>query len=390
MAPPPAGPPVPPWVVDDSTAYLYFVYHYRPSVPLAWNALLAFSAVALASLVVTVVLHIAIAHRDWKAAQHAHLHQPPHYHYRMWPMYLIPLTAGMEALGYYFRIDAAHNANVGNLTTSLLFLLVPPILSAVVDYVTVGQLLTIAGKMSTLGCLHPQYIAAFFLTADVLCLGVQGSAAPYLTNHNVDQALKGQKIVVAGLALQLFVFVVFGCIAIAAAMLPAYHKHGVAIASGWRIRLIFARLLTSIGLLLLRNCYRLYEFVYERDLLTSTVAIEIPEWQFYAFDAIPIFVCYSLLTIFHFGFVMPGIGQAAENARWKAANSTAASQRAHAHAYTAKSTAAAAPAAAAVVEMTRPGYGARASAPGVPVAPNGEDWGPPRQRVLSVTSQSWQ
>ena len=178
---PPQPPPVPPWVRNEQDAYLYFVYRYHPSVDLAQKYMLAFAVVACASLLVTLLLHVrhccSTSLRRFE-----------------WFMYLVPVTAAMEAVGYYYRQVTVRNESFETLVATTMLLLLPPVLLACVDYIAVGSLLEAAGKRRVLGCLRPSNIAQFFLTADIICLGVQGASVPWLTQRDLSQNLIGQQV----------------------------------------------------------------------------------------------------------------------------------------------------------------------------------------------------
>ena len=108
------------------------------------------------------------------------------------------------------------------------------------------------------------------------------------------------QIVISGLALQLAVFLMFIGVASLVLWLPQY-RHNFHFSTG----LVFFTLFITIALLLLRNSYRLYEFVTEMQAIQNPAPIELLEWQFYAFDAIPVLASTCLFTLFHFGLTLP-------------------------------------------------------------------------------------
>lgn len=242
----------PQWVIQGGPTerYLYGVYGFLPSYPAAWTAMALFAAVGLVALIRTV----------WRTP-------------RCWWMYLLPITCLLEALGYWLRIVNAEQLTMSTVIATIVLLLIPPIIGAVVDYEVMGWMLERAN--TKLFCLKPKWVAWFFLTGDILSFVIQCGAAGLLTSKDSAAQDTGSKIVLTGLVLQFLIFLFFAYSAIKLWKMPVFAvRRDPATGATQELvphtKLIFVTLLTTVGLLLLRNVFRLYEYGYALSLKRSS------------------------------------------------------------------------------------------------------------------------
>ncbi|EMD65084.1 hypothetical protein GGP41_003731 [Bipolaris sorokiniana] len=199
-----------------------------------------------------------------------------------------------EVGGYSARI-ASHfdNQAWGPFITQGVLLLVGPLWFAATVYMMLGRTIRLAGAEKVAG-VEARWYTRGFVTADVTTLVVQGLGASIMGTMQLSLAIAGEKIVIAGLALQVATFVVF---LIAAGDFHLRMRRRVAMASGpvtdtpWE-RMLY--ILYSVSALILLRCvFRLVEYS-----MGNAAYLIAHEWTLYCFDAALMFLVLVLLLVF--------------------------------------------------------------------------------------------
>lgn len=187
------------------------------------------------------------------------------------------------------------------------FLVISPVLLAIVEYITVAKLLALSaakqdngdGKKSPAAILS-KYVAWAFTASDVICCLLQGSGgALYVNPETADLA---RLLLLIGLFAQLGFFSLFIGLLVYLQLSPRFGFRDEKLRCA---RPVFVCLYTTTLLLHLRNIFRVIEFAqgFDGDLARQ-------ENMLYIFDFAPIFACFLLFTFMHYGFVLGPNGAA--------------------------------------------------------------------------------
>ncbi|EUC35468.1 hypothetical protein COCCADRAFT_90632 [Bipolaris zeicola 26-R-13] len=199
-----------------------------------------------------------------------------------------------EVGGYSARI-ASHfdNQAWAPFITQGVLLLIGPLWFAATVYMMLGRTIRLAGAEEIVGG-RARWYTRGFVTADVTTLVVQGLGASIMGTMQLSLAIAGEKIVIAGLALQVATFMVF---LVAAGDFHLRMKRRVAGASGPVIDTPWERMLYILysvsALILLRCVFRLIEYS-----MGNAAYLIAHEWTLYCFDAVPMFLVVVLLLLF--------------------------------------------------------------------------------------------
>jgi hypothetical protein len=272
--------PVPSWVVNTATFKQYTFYGYLVSQPTAWTAFSLFFALA--------IVHTGLTLRFVNLRSY-------------WWMLIPSITGIFEGLGYLFRVLAANEWTLANLMCTILFLLVPPIALAIVNYELLGKVMRVADVQ--VGCLSSTSITRTFLTLDIACFIIQCCSAPLMLSGEPAKIREGTDIILAGLALQFAVFSAF----VVASLLVMYHPKLAADAVPKNISFSLRLCLITIMLMLLRNAFRLYEYAwaYSESSKRRTSIVEHEEVSFYFLEFVPIFAVHVVFAVWNFGWLLP-------------------------------------------------------------------------------------
>ena len=201
----------------------------------------------------------------------------------------------MEFVGYIAR-GVAHS-NTGKLMPYVVqntFLLLPPALFAATVYMVLGRIVrSVRGERYSL--VPVKWLTTTFVLGDVFSFCLQAGAAGLMATGS-NMAL-GEKIVVAGLLVQVAVFGFF-C-ATAAVFHYRYQSHGVgAIAhadgGGGRWKQSLHMLYGISALILLRSVFRVVEFSLGRDGYPLT-----HEWTLFVFDSVLMLAVMVIFYLWH-------------------------------------------------------------------------------------------
>ncbi|CUS22496.1 LAQU0S05e06700g1_1 [Lachancea quebecensis] len=208
----------------------------------------------------------------------------------------VPLMVGLvvEIGGYAARIVSRNDLfAIGPYVAQTVMLLVAPALMAATIYMNFGRLLTLL-RATKLSMVPARFNTTIFVMGDVLSFVLQGAGGGILGASDNHQL--GSNIVIAGLAIQVFVFGFFVATEVrflicAQRMSPVAYR----ISRHWKVLNI--NLFVSSLLILVRSIVRLVEFAqgFHGYIMEH-------EWFIYVFDAVPMFlVAVSFITLFHNG-----------------------------------------------------------------------------------------
>mmetsp|Transcript_28830 Transcript_28830/g.63520 ORF Transcript_28830/g.63520 Transcript_28830/m.63520 type:complete len:320 (-) Transcript_28830:905-1864(-) len=208
---------------------------------------------------------------------------------RAWFMLTVVVTGFLEAAGFGARLFFMISPSMIAYTQTQCFLIISPVLLAIVEYVCLGKLLKLsaAGRSSHLA----RWVAVLFTISDILCLALQGAGGGALSTADEASAELGRKLLLVGLFLQLFFFTLFTLLVIHVQRSERYGFRANA-----RFYPVFWCLYSTIALMYVRNIFRVIEFAqgFRGYLATHEVF-------FYMFDFVPLFFCFVLFTVLHYG-----------------------------------------------------------------------------------------
>ncbi|RHZ63051.1 RTA1 domain-containing protein [Aspergillus thermomutatus] len=245
----------------------YYVWKYVPSV---------------AAAVIFILLFLAITSvHFWKS-------------FRTRVRFTLPFAIGglFEFIGYAARA-AAHD-KTGKLMPYIIqsvFVLIAPTLFAAAVYMVLGRIIR-SVKGEKYSPIRVERVTKVFVTCDVLTFLIQGGGAGMMAISNLSST--GQKIVLAGLVLQIVAFVLF--IATATAFYRRIdHYPTPAAVNGeipWKRHL--GSLFAISMLILVRSVFRVVEYGMGNDGYLLGY-----EWCLYIFDALPMFIAMVCFAIWY-------------------------------------------------------------------------------------------
>ncbi|KAJ4362299.1 hypothetical protein N0V83_010392 [Neocucurbitaria cava] len=213
-----------------------------------------------------------------------HLHQ----FFRLKNRIIIFVVVGAlcEVGGFGARIGSHFdNQAWGQFIVQGVLLLVGPLFFAATIYMMLGRTIRLAGG-EDVSLIPARWYTRIFVTADVATLIIQGLGASIMGTMQLALALAGEKIVIAGLALQVATFVVFLVAAVdfqtrmsrKAAHTPYTTTAAPSSADDWKKMLY---ILYSVSALILVRCtFRLIEYS-----MGNAGYLISHEWTLYVFDA---------------------------------------------------------------------------------------------------------
>jgi hypothetical protein len=270
-SPPPTA--APPFRLSGD-AWTLAVFGYLPSVGAAAAAIALFLVITLANTAAT------------------RRHARPQSRF----LYFITATGVMEVIGYATRIAVLHVHRITLLIITSLFLILPPIALAVVNYSVVGKLMHASGR--GMGrWMQPKHVVRLFLGSDLFCLCIQGAGGAQMVSTDPAAAQMGQRVILFGLAVQLAFFAAFTYVAARLRRDASFNLVRVR-----NIDAIYHVIYATIALLFLRNVYRVVEFA-ERSSQGSYISEN--EWLFYIFETLPILLVCAIYTRWHLGALLP-------------------------------------------------------------------------------------
>ncbi|KAF7562355.1 hypothetical protein G7046_g1792 [Stylonectria norvegica] len=246
-----------------------YLWKYVPNLPVA--------------IVFLILFVIATAAHSWKMTTK-----------KMW--FCIPFVIGgvFEIIGYICRV-AAYNST-GSLIIFILqaiFLLLPAVFYAASLYMVYSRIVR-AVHGEDFSITSPRWATRIFVTGDFLSLTIQSNGSPLTSNDNPKTVDIGNYIIIAGLALQVVMFIGFGvCCYIFNKRFRAHlNKTGSITDVPWQSSLNM--LYSTSFLILVRSIYRVAEFVLGQD-----GYLIVNEWPFYVFDGALMFLVMAIFFIWY-------------------------------------------------------------------------------------------
>ncbi|RGP78256.1 hypothetical protein FLONG3_3571 [Fusarium longipes] len=162
-------------------AFDFKLYRYTPSLP--------------AAIVSVVVFAILTAAHIWRL-------------YRVKAYYFTAFTIGglFQTIGYIGRIWSHFDKeSIGGFVIQAILILVAPALYAASIYMILGRLIRTVGA-THLSLIPVQWVTRIFVTGDVIAFGLQAGGGGIQSAGTLDMYETGEKIIIAGLFVQIVVF----------------------------------------------------------------------------------------------------------------------------------------------------------------------------------------
>ncbi|KAJ4319315.1 hypothetical protein N0V84_006399 [Fusarium piperis] len=198
---------------------------------------------------------------------------------RLW--FCTPFFIGgiCEVLGYIFRA-AAWNAT-GSLIFYIMqavFLLIPPVFFAATLYMVYSRLVR-ALKGEEFSLISPRWTTIIFVIGDLATLNVQSSGAGMLADD--ERAATGNKIVVAGLILQVLLFIGFMICCLVFHLRYKAHLTDNYVVSDVPWKSCLHMLYWTSMMVLVRNVFRVIEYIMDKK-----GYLQQHEWPTFTFDSV--------------------------------------------------------------------------------------------------------
>ncbi|KAF2111526.1 RTA1 like protein-domain-containing protein [Lophiotrema nucula] len=198
-----------------------------------------------------------------------------------------------EVVGYAARI-ASHfdNESWAPFIIQGIFILIGPLFFAATIYMMLGRTIRLSGG-EEVSLIKPKWCTRLFVGADVSTLILQGLGASIMGTMQLELALAGEKIVIAGLALQVATFITF------LVFTTDFHirmnrqtRRGTVAPVSDEWRKILWILYTVSSLVLARCTFRLIEYA-----MGNAAYLIAHEWTLYVFDTTLMVIVLVLLLV---------------------------------------------------------------------------------------------
>lgn len=221
---------------------------------------------------------------------------------RAWFMLFGAATGIIEVAGYVLRVTMLPHPAYYTYVVSYAFLVIAPVLLAIVQYVCVAKL--IRRSAGARGSSFAKWVGWFMIVSEICCLGLQCAAGGPLTSKDDAKRDLGRKMMLTGLCLQIGFFSVFTGIALHVQLHPKFGYRG-----NKQFKKLFAALYATIVLIYIRNIFRVVEFAQGFFGYLAT-----HEEFFYGFDFTIIFSVLLVFGVFNYGFAFSRDAATAEAA----------------------------------------------------------------------------
>ena len=198
----------------------------------------------------------------------------------------------VEIIGYGCRVWAHYNIQGATpYAIQSTLILLAPILFAASVYMFLGRIIrAVDGESHSL--IRPKWLTKIFVCGDILCFLIQAGGGGYLVTAKTEsQVNTGEHMILAGLILQIVIFLFFVSVAVTFNVRMSSYPTAVAMSGRveWQ-KLLYSLYLVSI-LITVRNIVRTAEYA-----AGATGYLLTHEWTSYIFDAVlmtfVLVVCY--------------------------------------------------------------------------------------------------
>lgn len=279
----------------ESAGYDFKLYRYDPSLPAA--------IVAVAVFAILTTVHF------WRLK-------------RAGALYFTPFLIGgiFQTIGYCGRIWSHFDKeSIGGFVMQAILILVAPALFAASIYMILGRLIRALGA-EHLSLIPIKWVTKIFVTGDVIAFGLQAGGGGIQSAGTLEMYNMGEKIIIAGLFVQITVFGFF--------VVTALLFHTRMINSGsqlarrdiaWQRHLYI--LYTTSALILIRSIFRVVEYLQGNDgyLIAHEVFI-------YTMDALLMAIVMAIFAAWYIGDLQPrkssnGVSGSSETSEYPMASS---------------------------------------------------------------------
>lgn len=255
------------------------LWSYNPSLPLA--------------IVATVLYTIATIHLTYLTC----------FRHRLWSFVTVPIAGLCLIVGYALRCySTQQHQNIPIFATTQSLIVVAPVILAAGNYIVLGRLMRAvlpATRRRVFGWFTPKKLTWVYICADICTLNIQSSGVSLASSVGWvgPTSETGIKILLGGLALQVFTFSTY------LALLVRFHMLARSLAietapRGW-FNVLKAVYISSV-LIMLRCIYRMVEFTEGQGGYALT-----HEWLFWVFEGLFMIVALSIYSLWHPGKYLP-------------------------------------------------------------------------------------
>jgi hypothetical protein len=172
----------------------------------------------------------------------------------------------VEILGYAFRALAYnHTGQIMPYAVYAVMTLLAPALFAATIYMVLGRLARPVPQSRPLLIIPERYLTGVFVGGDILSFVVQGGGCGLMVMRDVQKIKVGEKIVVAGLIIQVLMFGLFGLVAALFQARLERRERARGSPSSAACRPVLYALYATSALIMTRSIFRLIEFIQGRE-----------------------------------------------------------------------------------------------------------------------------
>lgn len=209
-------------------------------------------------------------------------------------VYLLPLTAAAEVVGFVLRHICSDNPTTEVFTTMSILLLISANIMALVNYKAVGDVIRLSGVETRFNIIGPKFTNTFYKT-NLLATILQAVGGGLQTSGSAHSS--GSALTIVGFSIQLVFFAIFLISVHYVNTCPdyrLYHNNQNHKSDIMRVMYII------MALLFVRSTYRLASYIIASNHIGQT-----HEWTFYVFDALLIALCFLIHFIWFIGHYIP-------------------------------------------------------------------------------------
>jgi len=237
---------------------------------------------------------------------------------RSWIWLIMMFASLMELVGYAFRIVSIHHQlEEAPFAVSFVLIIMAPVVIAGAIYVLFGRIVfyVTPRELQNFKFLwtSPRFLTLIFVVCDLFAFVLQGIGAVQISTGTTKSTInRGKSVVLFGLGVQLIAFGFFSVIGIRFNIQSRHFGQSpdtnriagnrkTPVNPNWMGLLIGLNI--ACGMILVRSIYRVVEFASGQN-----GYVDIHEWTFFIFDALPIFPIFLLFILMPPGNYVPYMG----------------------------------------------------------------------------------